>query len=121
MYRKVTLPRKTTLKVCKVEKGERIEEKVYRITTNKEVIKDGAPIVYTERKDGVRPEYNIRTDKSEIAVEKMDFIARTNEKKRQDAIGKRAAEGMAKEKGTEKEVGGTETKGGTNGQDGAVK
>ena len=38
---------------------EYIEEKVRRITENKEPIKDGAPIIYTERKDGVNPAYNI--------------------------------------------------------------
>ena len=43
--------------------GENIEVKVKRITENNEPIKDGAPITYTEKKDGVRPEFDIRTDK----------------------------------------------------------
>ena len=29
--------------------GERLEEKIQRITSNKEPIKDGAPLIYTER------------------------------------------------------------------------
>lgn len=72
-------------------KGETIEMKVKRIVTNKEPIKDGAPIVYTERKDGVKPEYDIRTDRMEIAVDKMDFVARANENKRMESIKAREA------------------------------
>ena len=39
--------------------GEFIEEKVARVVENKEPIEDGAPIIYTERKDGVIPAYYI--------------------------------------------------------------
>ena len=42
--------------------GESIENKVCRITENNEPITDGAPIIYTNREDGVLPAYNIRTD-----------------------------------------------------------
>lgn len=54
--------------------GETIEEKVNRIVNNGEPIKDGAPIIYTERKDGVLPEYDIRTDRWDIAIEAMDKV-----------------------------------------------
>lgn len=54
--------------------GETIEAKVRRVVENKEPITDGAPIVYTERKDGVLPQFNIRTDKWEIAIEAMDKV-----------------------------------------------
>lgn len=53
-------------------KGENIEVKVKRITENNEPISDGAPITYTEKKDGVRPEFDIRTDKWQIVQEKME-------------------------------------------------
>ena len=53
-------------------KGENIEAKVKRITENNEPISDGAPITYTEKKDGVRPEFDIRTDKWELVQEKME-------------------------------------------------
>ena len=56
----------------KTQEGENIEIKVRRITENGEPIKDGAPMVYTEKKDGVRPEYNIRTDKWDLVLEKME-------------------------------------------------
>ena len=54
-------PEKTTVKVNAAYKGERIEEKIQRIMSNKEPISDGAPRVYTERKNGVQPEYTIRS------------------------------------------------------------
>lgn len=52
--------------------GETIEQKVERIVQNQEPITDGAPIIFTERKDGVLPAYNIRTDRFDIAIEAMD-------------------------------------------------
>jgi len=54
--------------------GETIENKVRRIVENKEPISDGAPIVYTEKKDGVLPQFNIRTDKWDIALDAMDKV-----------------------------------------------
>lgn len=56
--------------------------KIERITQNKEPIKDGAPLIYTDSKDGVQAGYNIRTDRFEIAVEAMDKIHRSNTAKR---------------------------------------
>lgn len=38
-------------------------------------MEDGVfPIIYTEKKDGVRPEFDIRTDRFEVAIEAMDKI-----------------------------------------------
>lgn len=38
-------------------------------------MEDGVfPTIYTEKKDGVRPEYDIRTDRFEVAIEAMDKI-----------------------------------------------
>lgn len=58
--------------------GESIETKVKRITENNEPITDGAPIIYTNRDDGVLPAYNIRTDRWEIAQQAMDSINQAN-------------------------------------------
>lgn len=65
-----------SLKIYNTVEGERIETKIERITTNQEPIKDGAPIIYTERKNGVEAAYNIRTDKWEIACEAMDVVTK---------------------------------------------
>ena len=58
--------------------GETIETKVARIVQNKEPITDGAPMIYTEKGQGVLPEYDIRTDKWEIAQNAMDVVHATN-------------------------------------------
>ena len=62
----------TVIRKSKVTEGETIETKVERIIQNKEPIKDGAPLIFQERKEGVQPAYNIRTDRMEIALEAMD-------------------------------------------------
>lgn len=71
--KKVIIPTIMSAKI-QAKEGEWIEEKVRRVVENGEPIEDGAPIVYTERKDGVRPEYNIRTDRWEIAQEAMEAV-----------------------------------------------
>lgn len=96
----------TSLKVSVVTEGETIENKIRRITNNEEPITDGAPLVYTDRKDGVRPEHDIRTDRFEIAVEAMDKVTK-------DAIAKREArqqrpEGIKVDKGEGGSLDGTE-------------
>ena len=60
------------------QKGESIENKVRRITENNEPITDGAPIIYTNRDDGVLPAYNIRTDRWEVAQAAMDAVNQAN-------------------------------------------
>lgn len=99
MYKKKTSPKRTTLKVNESYEGETIEQKVVRITQNKEPIKDGSPRVYTERKEGVRADMDIRTDRWEVAVDAMDKVQRDKVAKR-DAMGKKAKEGMKKESET---------------------
>ena len=64
----------------KLKEGEYIEEKVRRITENGEPIEDGAPIIYTERKDGVNPAYDIRTDRWEIAQDAMEQVGNNKSK-----------------------------------------
>lgn len=58
--------------------GESIENKIRRITENNEPITDSAPIIYTNRDDGVLPAYNIRTDRFEIAQAAMDAVNQAN-------------------------------------------
>lgn len=90
-------PQKTCIKVNKSYQGETIEKKIRRIVNNKEPITDGAPLVYTERKNGVEPQYNIRTDRFEIALDAMDKVAKTYQAKREERIGEKAKEAMARE------------------------
>lgn len=85
MYKTNKLPT-TSLAINTSYKGETIEEKIQRIVENKEPITDGAPIVYTDRSEGVKPEYNIKTDRWDIALDAMDAVTRTHRAKREERI-----------------------------------
>lgn len=83
MYR-FRKPGKSQLVSVDLHEGETIEMKVARIQSNNEPIKDGAPEIFTERKDGVIAAYNIRTDRFEIAAEAMDAVAGSIAAKREE-------------------------------------
>ena len=79
----------TSINQNETYEGETIETKVQRIVENNEPIEDGAPLIYTERKDGVLPGYDIRTDRFEIAIEAMDAVSKANTAKRMENIKER--------------------------------
>lgn len=85
-------PNKSVLTSVKTYEGETIEQKIERIIQNKEPIKDGAPEIFTERKDGVIAAYNIRADRWEIAADAMDAVQRSIQAKREERA-KAASEG----------------------------
>ena len=58
--------------------GESIEEKVDRIVNNGEPIEDSAPIIWQERREGVLPEYNPRTDRFDLALDAMEAAAKSH-------------------------------------------
>lgn len=83
--------------------GKTIEQKIEQLVNNKEPIgqgNDSAPIIYTERKEGVRASTNIRTDRFEIAIDAADKIAKSYKARREE---RGAAAG--KEKTDEKKEG----------------
>ena len=88
MY-KTTKPTETTIEANEGYEGETIEEKVARIVNNNEPITDGAPLIYTDRKNGIEPQYDIRTDRWEVAIDAMDKVTKTYKAKREDNIKKR--------------------------------
>lgn len=64
-------------------------------------------IAYTEKKDGVKPEYDIRTDRFEIAREAMETLEKGIQLSRFDANSTtrgEATEGEATEEGETKET-----------------
>ena len=69
-----SIPNNGRLQSVEIYEGETIEEKVARIVQTKEPITDTAPIIYTEKKDGVLPAYNIRTDRFDLAIDAFDKI-----------------------------------------------
>jgi hypothetical protein len=94
----------TSIDLNQSYEGETIEKKIRRITQNKEPISDGAPLIYTERKDGVQPQYDIRTDRFAIAIEAMDKVTATHRGRRDQRLkmGEEAKQNMEKEAKTEK-------------------
>lgn len=56
---------------------ESMTQKLRKITETNQPIKEEMPTIYTEKKEGVMPAYDIRTDRFEIArvaLEKMGSI-----------------------------------------------
>lgn len=74
--------KQTSLEVNKGYQGETIEAKVNRIVNNKEPIEDSAPLIYTDRKEGVLPDYNPRADRWDHALDAMDAVAKSHRAKR---------------------------------------
>lgn len=78
--KRVIVPSINNFGPIETKEGEYLEEKVRRITENGEPIEEGAPIIYTERKNGVNPAYNIRTDRWEIAQDAMEQVGNNKSK-----------------------------------------
>lgn len=100
MKRKI-VNQKTNLKGVETFEGESIEQKVERIVSNNEPIKDGAPLIYTEKKDGVQPSYDIRTDRWNVALDAYDKIDKARTAKSKDT--------PTSEKGGNEDKGGEKT------------
>ena len=74
----------TGLNVNESTEGQTLEMQVERMVANKEPIKDGAPLTYTERKEGVRMDTDIRTDRWEVAVDAMSKIQKSYSARREE-------------------------------------
>lgn len=62
-----------------------IEEKIEKMVRGGESMGDKkAPLVYNERKEGVRASMNIRTDRMEIAINATDKIAKSYQARREE-------------------------------------
>ncbi|WVR22116.1 MAG: hypothetical protein [Malazfec virus 2] len=101
------------LKVNASVAGETIEEKMRRIVNNREPvdIKTSSQLLFTERKDGVLPDTDIRADKWEAAVEATDKLSRLRIASRNKDTGIEKERGKNEDGG---KSGGTESVEGTN-------
>lgn len=88
MYRQNKMS-ETSLERNESVEGETIEQKIERVVNNKEPITDGAPIIFTERKDGVQAAYDIRTDRFDVAAEAMNYVSKSDIAKRKKRIDER--------------------------------
>lgn len=114
MYTKVIF-RKSAMRGITPIEGEPIEHKMERILSNNEPITDGAPEIYTEKADGVGAQYDIRTDRWELATEATDNNLKAKTAKSQANAKKRKDEKEAKivELKPKKDDGGAESTNGT--------
>lgn len=80
---KVRKPDSTGLKINKSYVGERIEKRVNRMLYSGESIGDGSPLIYTDRRKGVEPQFNIRTDRFELALDAMNNVNKSSLAKRE--------------------------------------
>lgn len=83
---KKTVIEKEGFKVNQSYEAEPLEITLRRAITSSEPISTTAPQIFTERKDGVRPEYDIRTDRFEVAMETMDRATKAHIANRENAF-----------------------------------
>lgn len=75
MRKKVTKWR-TSLEINQSYQAEPLCQKLKKIINEKGKIDDSAPIVYTNKKDGVLPAYDIRTDRFEVARKGVEQLGK---------------------------------------------
>lgn len=83
MYGKVR-NRETVLEINTSYEAESLEVKINRMLNNGEPIGDEAPLIYTDRKDGVGKQFDIRTDRFDEAYEAMDKVSKAYKARRED-------------------------------------
>lgn len=81
--RKRTSENRTTLRANKSYEAEPLEWTLRRAMVSQQGIEATSPQIFTDRKDGVKPEYDIRTDRFEIAREAMDSVSKSQIARRQ--------------------------------------
>ena len=82
--------------------GQSIEDRCKKLVETGEPIKDTSPLIFTPKEKGVMPQYDVRTDKWEIAQNAMDRvnkerIAKGQQPPSEEASRKDAAQGGASE------------------------
>lgn len=82
MKQRITRTR-TSMQGVDLYECETLTEKLRRMTENKEPIKAEVDRIYTEKKDGVLPAYDIRTDRFEVAREAVEKMMNAAEASKQ--------------------------------------
>ena len=82
--KRVNVPTKSAIRTTDAYECDRLELKLRRLIESKEPIDDNVtvPLVYTERKEGVLPAYDIRTDRFDLAIMAMDAANKMRDAKR---------------------------------------
>lgn len=75
---------KTIFDVNESVEGQSIEDKMRNVALSGEPIDNAAPLIYTDKKDGALPQYDIRADRWDIAQATMDRVTKANIAKSQE-------------------------------------
>lgn len=94
--RKVKLKIRGQLKRNTTYEGQSIEQQIAERMEGGTIELGGKALLYTERKDGVLPETNIRTDRFDIAQQAYYAVEKARKAKR-DAVPKEGKEGSQNE------------------------
>lgn len=70
--KKLFIRKKSPFRCTPTDPGQSIEEKVRKARTENAPIDAISPMIYTDAKNGVQPELDIRTDRQEIALDAID-------------------------------------------------
>lgn len=82
--KRVNVPSTSLIRTTDAYECDRLELKLRRLIESKEPIDENVtvPLVYTERKEGVLPAYDIRTDRFDLAIMAMDAANKMRDAKR---------------------------------------
>lgn len=82
--KKFTITQKTVIRRNESAVGEPLHISLQRKMENKEKMGTTMPLIYTDRKDGVRPEYDMRTDRFDVAIDATTKIDKSWKARRDD-------------------------------------
>jgi hypothetical protein len=83
---KTSKPNKTNIEVDNSREGVSIEKEIVILLNNGGTKSGEAPLIYTEKKEGTLPAYNIRSDRFEIALDAVDKMNKSYTARRQDNL-----------------------------------
>ena len=72
---------KAQIRIENTTEGQSIEERVRRDSELHAEVEQISPMIYTEAKNGVMPQYDIRTDRQEIALDAIDHYTASEQAK----------------------------------------
>lgn len=77
---------KSTIRMNKSNAGLPIERHIEQVMNNGEPIPEEVDLIYTEKNLGVLPEYNIRTDRFDLALDALNVMDKSMEAQRRSAL-----------------------------------
>lgn len=84
---RVAISQKTSLIANVSYIGESIERKIERfMETNERLDEDNVPIIHMAREEGINPNYNIRSDRFELALDALDIVHKSEVAKREERL-----------------------------------